>query len=92
MTAHIEISDEEVRSRIKQKQICFGGNAKLKIYGTLHCRSGKRMKKQNRVFFVSEKVAIHRGFRPCGQCLSNEYKKWKNGFIQHQRNNQPVTI
>jgi len=36
-----------------QKEICFGGNRKLKIYGTLHCKLGKRMKKENRVYFES---------------------------------------
>ncbi len=81
MIKHNDIRNTELHAQIKQKLICFGGNTKLKIYGTLNCRSGKRMKKQNRVFFVSEKEAIQRGFRPCGQCLSNEYKKWKNGFI-----------
>jgi len=81
MIKHNDIPDTELYRQINQKLICFGGNAKLKIHGTLHCRSGKRMKKQNRVFFVSEKEAIQKGFRPCGHCLANEYKKWKNGFI-----------
>lgn len=73
---HTEITDEELRKRIKQRDICFGGNLKLGIYGKLNCKSGKRMKKENRVFFGSEKEAIEQGFRPCGHCLSNEYKKY----------------
>ncbi len=81
MIQHNQISNTELHRQIKQKLICLGGNAKDKIYGTLDCRSGKRIKKQNRVFFVSEKEAIQKGFRPCGHCLPNEYKKWKNGFI-----------
>jgi hypothetical protein len=58
MIKHNAITGTELRSRIKQKEICFGGNEKLKIYGRLNCRSGKRMKKANRVFFISEKEAI----------------------------------
>ncbi|HEV8513084.1 MAG TPA: Ada metal-binding domain-containing protein [Cyclobacteriaceae bacterium] len=47
----------------------FAGNAKLKIYRTLSCHSGKRMKKENRVFFESEAEAISLGFRPCRNCM-----------------------
>ena len=34
------------------------------------------MKKENRVFFVSEQEAIEQGYRPCGNCMNYEYKKW----------------
>ena len=81
MIRHTAISDKELRKRIKQNEINFGGILSLKIYGKLNCHSGKRMKKQNRVFFRSEKEAIEMGFRPCGNCLNNEYKKFKHGFI-----------
>jgi methylphosphotriester-DNA--protein-cysteine methyltransferase len=83
MIPHSKISDHELRQRIRQHEISFGGNAKLKIYGKLNCRSGKKMKRQNRVFFHSEAEAIRQGFRPCGHCLPSDYKKWKDGFIQH---------
>jgi methylphosphotriester-DNA--protein-cysteine methyltransferase len=76
MIKHIEISDSDLRSKIKQKIICFGGNRKLKIYGTLQCKSGKRMNRKNRVFFASENEAIKNDFRPCGNCMKTEYKKW----------------
>jgi methylphosphotriester-DNA--protein-cysteine methyltransferase len=76
MIHHLEINDLYLRSKIKQKIICFGGNRKLKIYGTLQCKSGKRMKRENRVFFASEKEAVKNGFRPCGHCMKIEYKKW----------------
>jgi methylphosphotriester-DNA--protein-cysteine methyltransferase len=72
MVKHTGISDEELRKRIKQKQISFAGNIRLKIYGRLNCRSGKRMKKENRVFFISEKEAIAEGFRACGNCMRNK--------------------
>jgi methylphosphotriester-DNA--protein-cysteine methyltransferase len=66
---------------ITDQQVVFGGNNKLKIYGTLDCASGKRMKMANRVFFTSAKEAVDLGYRPCGHCLKVEYKKWKNGPI-----------
>jgi methylphosphotriester-DNA--protein-cysteine methyltransferase len=35
------------------------------------------MKRENRVFFSSEKTAIANGYRPCGHCMRAAYKKWK---------------
>ncbi|MEK7433353.1 MAG: Ada metal-binding domain-containing protein [Cyanobacteriota bacterium] len=81
MITHIEISNNELRVKIKQKELCFGGNINLKIYGTLECKSGKRMKKINRVFFTSELEAIKYGFRPCGHCMRTQYQEWKNAII-----------
>lgn len=81
MIKHIELSDTELRSKIRQQEIRFGGNRKLKIYGTLRCKSGKRMKLENRVFFSSEQEAKQQNYRPCGHCMKTEYKKWKDGFI-----------
>lgn len=49
--------------------IRFAGNSKLKIYGTMNCRSGKRMKRTNRVFFSSAEEAISMGYRACKKCL-----------------------
>ena len=62
---------------IRQKDITFAGNRKLKIYGRLSCASGKRMKTAHRVFFVNEAEAIEAGYRPCGHCLCNEYLRWR---------------
>jgi methylphosphotriester-DNA--protein-cysteine methyltransferase len=76
MIKHTEISDADLRIKIIQNEICLGGNEKLKIYGTLHCKSGKRMKRENRVFFVDEQEAITHGYRPCGHCKKDEYQKW----------------
>ena len=78
MIHHVEVLDIDLRSKIKQKQIFFGGNKKLKIYGKLNCKSGKRLKKENRVFFLSETEALENGYRPCGHCMRLDYKKWKN--------------
>ncbi|MBZ9630449.1 metal-binding protein [Salegentibacter sp. LM13S] len=81
MIKHIKIDDSKLHQKIKQKEIAYGGNHNLKIYGTLNCKSGKRMKKKNRVFFTSIEQAKKLGYRPCGQCMKAEYKLWKNGFI-----------
>lgn len=75
------MSDDDLRHNIKQQKIAFGGNMKLKIYGTLSCKSGKKMKRANRVFFSSEKEAIANGFRPCGHCMKQKYQKWKNDTL-----------
>ena len=81
MLNHLEISPEDLHQKIRQKRISLGGNLKLKIYGKLNCKSGKRMKKQNRVFFSSEEEAIEHNFRHCGHCMKSKYKTWKNGLV-----------
>jgi len=82
MINHSNTNDAVIRKLIRDKKIGFGGNKKLRIYGTLRCNSGKRMKRENRIFFASEKEAIANNFRPCGHCMRSEYKNWKNGLIQ----------
>ena len=77
MIKHLEISNKDLHKKIRDKKILLAGNGRLKIYGRLHCKSGKRMKKENRVFFMSEEEALEQGFRPCGHCLSKKYKTWK---------------
>jgi methylphosphotriester-DNA--protein-cysteine methyltransferase len=83
MILHTSLGDNAFkRSRLlkillDKHEITYAGNLKLKIYGTLDCSSGKRMKVQNRVFFSSEAEAIDLGYRPCGHCMPGAYKKWK---------------
>ncbi len=83
MMHHIELGNTILSRRrklkllIEQGKITLGGNKQLKIYGTLQCKSGKRMKMQNRVFFVSEKEATRRGYRPCGHCMKSDIKTGK---------------
>lgn len=81
MILHSKIEDDDLRSQIRSAEILFGGNKKLEIYGTLRCSSGKRMKKENRIFFSSESEAIENGYRPCGHCMKDNYKKWKNETV-----------
>ncbi|EPF77216.1 hypothetical protein GCM10025882_37920 [Acinetobacter gyllenbergii] len=81
MWRHLDLTQTELHQKLKQQQIVFAGNAQLKIYGRLTCASGKRMLKKNRVFFVDEQEAIAQGFRPCGHCMQQAYKKWKDATI-----------
>lgn len=81
MIKHAGIDNTELYRRIRRKEIVYGGNINLKIYGTLQCKSGKRMKIKNRVFFKTIEQAKKLGFRPCGHCLRPDYEIWKNGLI-----------
>jgi hypothetical protein len=82
MIRHTSLGDNAFkRSRqlkllLDTKEIAFAGNLKLKIYGTVDCSSGKRMKVENRVFFTSAAEAIESGYRPCGNCMRNVYMQW----------------
>ena len=60
----------------------LGGHRKLKIYGRLDCPSALRYiaKGQyvaHRVFFSDEETAIAAGYRPCGKCMPEAYRRWK---------------
>lgn len=78
MIQHSQVTDSELKSKIHHQKIYLGGNQKLKIYGLLSCSSGKRMKRENRVFFTSEEEAIQNEYRPCGHCMKEKYKAWKD--------------
>jgi alkylated DNA repair dioxygenase AlkB len=67
--------------------ISFAGNSRLRIYGKLDCVSGKRLKKENRVFFVSEASALTMGYRPCAHCMADTYKKWKMELFKQEKIN-----
>jgi methylphosphotriester-DNA--protein-cysteine methyltransferase len=58
----------------------LGGNSKARIYGRLDCSSALRVLTRgyakHRVFFASENDAIAAGYRPCGNCMKQEYRKW----------------
>jgi hypothetical protein len=76
MIHHTAFSPSEIRTKIRKQEIQLGGHAPSKIYGTLSCASGKRMKIHNRVFFESAEEAEANGFRPCGNCMRIEYNRW----------------
>jgi hypothetical protein len=83
MIKHSEIGKQsfatsrQLKALVDKGLVKLGGNKNLKIYGTLACRSGKRMKMENRVFFSSEQEAIANGYRPCGHCMKAAYQDWK---------------
>jgi len=54
---------------IQSGEITLAGNSRLKIYGRLDCKSGMRMKLENRIFFTSKQEAEKLKYRPCGNCL-----------------------
>ncbi|WP_448035171.1 Ada metal-binding domain-containing protein [Bradyrhizobium liaoningense] len=61
----------------------LGGNGQMKIYGQLNCSSANRAVaagntyQKHRVFFADEATAIAAGYRPCGNCMREQYKAWK---------------
>jgi Metal binding domain of Ada len=83
MINHIDLGDtafqriRRLKELIDKGEIQLGGNKKLKIYGTLTCTSGKRMKSENRVFFKSQNETERLGYRPCGHCMREAYLQWK---------------
>ena len=65
----------------KQKGL-LGGHYRTKVYGRLDCPSalswlGRGYTPRHRVFFADEATAIAAGFRPCGACMREAYKKWR---------------
>jgi methylphosphotriester-DNA--protein-cysteine methyltransferase len=46
----------------------YAGWRSGKIFGRLDCKSGLRMKKENRVFFLTYQDAVDSGYRPCKNC------------------------
>lgn len=54
-----------IRSSIPGK---YAGYAPGRVFGTLDCAMGKRMKKENRVFFHTLEDAVRQGYRPCRSC------------------------
>ena len=81
MICHAEMSRRELHRQIRDGALHLAGNSRLKIYGTLRCASGKRMKMENRVFFTNEPEALAEGYRPCGHCMKKAYENWKHGII-----------
>ena len=65
----------QLKILIEKGLVEIAGNKKLKIYGQLDCSSGKRMKVENRIFFSSEEEAIRLGYRPCGHCMREAYRR-----------------
>ena len=72
-----DILDEEVlRWMIMAGEMPYGGNYRLGIHVWLDCASSKRMKGSTHLFFAGEHAARAAGFRPCGYCMPDAYRKW----------------
>lgn len=77
------LTDENNRQYLSKKPGTFGGHSKLKIYGRLDCPSALRYIKngqyvRHRVFFSNEEIAVAAGYRPCGKCMPEAYRRWKD--------------
>ena len=60
----------------------LGGHKGNKGYGRLDCPSALRWIARGyyvkqRVFFADEATAIAAGYQPCGTCMKERYKMWK---------------
>lgn len=68
----------------------LGGNRRGKIYGRMDCPAALRALRhpakdiyiKNRVFFKDEATAFAAGYRPCGTCMREHYKLWKEGKLE----------
>ena len=74
--------DENGKIYVSQ-QGTLGGYKKRKIYGRLYCPSALRHIAKgeyvkHRVFVADEGTAIKAGYRPCGICMKEAYKIWKD--------------
>jgi len=82
MSKTYRLIDADGRPYDSESPGSLGGHRRLKIYGQLDCPSALRhIEKghyvQYRVFFKDEETAIAAGYRPCGICMKEEYKRWK---------------
>lgn len=62
---HILRDGEIIESSMKGE---YSGWRPGKIFGTLDCKSGMKMKSENRVFFYTYEDALREGYRPCKKC------------------------
>jgi len=46
----------------------YAGHKGYRIFGLLSCANGKRMKRENRVFFANLDDCVNEGYRPCKLC------------------------
>ena len=77
MIRHDAIDEVSLRRMIRDGRLTFAGNRRLKIFGRLDCRAGRRLARWNRVFFGSHSEAEGLAYRPCVRCLRAAYDVWK---------------
>ena len=78
MIRHDHIDGAALHRMIWDGRLTFAGNRRLKIFGRLDCRAGRRLARANRVFFTSRSEAERSGYRPCARCLPAAYDVWKS--------------
>ena len=74
--------DRNGREYLSPERGTVGGHRKLKIYGRLGCPSALRflamgMYAKHRVFFPDIATAVAAGYRPCGICMREAYRAWR---------------
>jgi len=72
---------------LSEEKGSLGGHKVQKIYGRLDCPSALRyiakgQYVQHRVFFKDEETAIAAGYRPCGICMKEKYRIWKEKQVK----------
>ncbi|MDD6827122.1 MAG: Ada metal-binding domain-containing protein [Oscillospiraceae bacterium] len=72
---------------LSEEKGSLGGHRVQKIYGRLDCPSALRyiakgQYVQYRVFFKDEETAIAAGYRPCGICMKEKYRIWKEKQVK----------
>ena len=84
MTAprHWRLLDADAQPYDSDRPGTLGGYRRRRIYGRLDCPSALRALARgnyeaHRVFFADEATAIAAGYRPCGNCMRNDYREWK---------------
>ena len=77
MIGHSDIADADLHAQLKSGTLTLAGHRSGKIFGRLDCDSGKRMKREERVFFADAAEAMGLGYRPCGHCMKDAYAQWK---------------
>ena len=83
-----KLIDENGKEYLSLERGTIGGNEKQKVYGRLDCPTALSFIKRfgnaytdYRVFFKDEATAIAAGYRPCGNCMKEHFKLWKEGKI-----------
>jgi AraC family transcriptional regulator of adaptative response / DNA-3-methyladenine glycosylase II len=62
----------------------YGGHRRGRGYGRLDCPAAlsaiaRGGYVRHRVFFADEPTAVAAGYRPCGRCLPERYRAWRDG-------------
>lgn len=76
--------DADGKEYLSETPGTLGGNSRLKIYGRFDCPSALSAIRRFpgsyeacRVFFPDEKTALAAGYRPCGNCMREQYREYK---------------